>query len=58
MNQYIMRMPEVEKAVGYKNSSIRNFIKDGTFPKPVKIGKRALGWSSLEIQRWIDLRLG
>lgn len=53
----ILRLPEVMHLTGYGRSSIYNFIKEGTFPKAKKIGPRAVGWNSNQIQIWIDARL-
>ena len=56
-NRKIMRLPEVIDRTGYKRSSIYNFIKEGSFPAYKRIGPRAVGWDSEEIQAWIDTRL-
>ena len=53
----IMRLPEVIATTGYGRASIYAFMKDGTFPKCRRIGPRAVGWCSIEIQTWIDARL-
>ena len=61
--RYIMRLPEVMAATGYKRQSIYNFMKEGTFPKCRKISPRngvgrAVGWDSLEIEAWVRAKLG
>lgn len=56
--RYIMRLPEVMAATGYKRSSIYNFMREGDFPKARQLGARAVGWDSLEIQEWICSKLG
>jgi prophage regulatory protein len=56
--RYIMRLPEVIKATGYKRASIYNFMKEGTFPQARRIGPRAVGWDSLEVEAWIAKQLG
>lgn len=53
----IMRMAEVIKITGYGRASIYNFMSAGTFPKSKKLGLRAVGWNSQEVQAWIDERL-
>ncbi|HKM36070.1 MAG TPA: AlpA family transcriptional regulator [Thiopseudomonas sp.] len=53
----IMRMAEIIKLTGYGRASIYNFMSEGTFPKSKKLGLRAVGWNSLEVQAWIDARL-
>jgi predicted DNA-binding transcriptional regulator AlpA len=32
-------------------------IKDGSFPKPIHISKRAFGWPDSVITDWIDQRI-
>lgn len=50
----ILRLPEVEKIVGLSRSTIYSMIAEGTFPKPVKLGKRAVGWPDHKIFDWIE----
>ena len=56
--RYIMRLPEVIVKTGYKRASIYKFMKDGTFPQARRIGPRAVGWDSLEVEAWIAKQLG
>lgn len=55
--RYIMRLPEVKKVTGYGRSSIYNFMARGEFPKCHRIGPRAVGWDSLEIESWVRSKL-
>jgi prophage regulatory protein len=49
-----LRLPEVEKAVGKKRSTIYRDIAAGTFPAPYDLGNsRSVGWLSTEIYAWI-----
>ena len=50
----IMRMSEVIKATGYSRASIYALMAEGKFPKNVKLGKRAVGWNSHEVQAWVE----
>lgn len=50
----LLRRPQVEKMTGYSRSSIYLKIQDGTFPKPVKLGPRAVAWIEAEVMQWID----
>ena len=52
----LLRLPEVEARTGTKKSFIYQEIKDGRFPAPVELGKRARAWRSDEVQAWIDNR--
>jgi prophage regulatory protein len=64
-NSTILRMPDVVRATGLSESTIRNRINplcrwyDPTFPEPVKLspGKRgAIGWRNSDIEAWINSR--
>lgn len=56
--RHIMRRDEVERKTGFKRAHIYNLMKEGKFPSAKRIGLRAVGWDSLEIERWIVERLG
>ncbi len=45
-----LRLPEVIIRTGKSRSTIWKAIKDGTFPKPIKLGPRAVGWIESEIE--------
>ncbi|HHQ4823036.1 TPA: AlpA family transcriptional regulator [Pseudomonas aeruginosa] len=53
----ILRRAEVEAKTGFKRAHIYNLIKEGKFPKPLRLGVRAIGWDSVEIDQWITDRL-
>lgn len=55
--RYIMRLPEVIQATGYKRSSIYSLMKDGKFPRSRTLGLRAVGWDSVEVQAWVSSKL-
>jgi prophage regulatory protein len=40
----IHRLPVVKARTGLSRSSIYLRIAEGTFPKPVRLGRRAVGW--------------
>lgn len=52
----LIRLPEVIHDTGLGRTSIYNGVADGTFPKPVKIGARAIAWRARDIKQWIDDR--
>ena len=52
----ILRLKDVEKAIGLKRSTIYNLIQAEQFPRPSRIGKRAVGWSHNEIKNWLETR--
>lgn len=54
----ILRRKQVEDRVGLSRSPIYARIKEGTFPKPVRLGgKRAVGWIEAEIDGWLQARV-
>ncbi|ONH51651.1 transcriptional regulator, AlpA family [Pseudomonas cedrina] len=55
--RYIMRRDEVERKTGFKRAHIYNLMKEGKFPQAKRIGLRAVGWDSSEIEHWITERL-
>lgn len=54
MDKKILRLPQVKARVGLGHTNIYNRIKAGTFPAPVSLGARAVGWLSTDIDEWID----
>ena len=57
MSVVFLKRPEIEKRTGLKRSTIYEKIKAGTFPKPVKLGARAVAWPEAEINAWMENRI-
>ncbi|WP_296125266.1 AlpA family phage regulatory protein [Pseudomonas sp. Ga0074129] len=38
-------------------STIYRYIGEGSFPKPVSLGDRCVGWVDTEVQEWILARI-
>ena len=57
MTDIFLKRPEVEHRTGLKRSTIYDKMKAGTFPKPVKLGARAVAWLEPEIDAWIKERI-
>jgi prophage regulatory protein len=53
----IMRLDEVMACTGLGRSSIYKMISVGTFPKPVPLMNRSVGWVSYEVESWIISRI-
>ena len=45
----ILRRPEVEARTGLRCSTIYDGIKAGTFPAPIQLGPKSVGWLESEI---------
>lgn len=48
----LLKINEVSKMVALSRSSIYKRLSEGAFPKPVRLGKRAIRWHVDEIARW------
>lgn len=48
----ILRRTEIEEQLGLARSTIYQMVADGEFPKPVKLGRRAVGWRAEEVENW------
>jgi prophage regulatory protein len=50
----ILRLPAVKTRTGLSRSTIYLRIAQGTFPRPVALGGRAVGWLEAEVQEWVQ----
>jgi prophage regulatory protein len=57
MTHTILRLPSVKSRTGLSRSTIYLRIAEGTFPRPVSLGGRAVGWIEAEIQDWLQRRI-
>ncbi len=53
----ILRRAEVEQKTGFKRAYLYQLTRAGKFPKARRIGIRAVGWDSAEVDQWIADRL-
>ena len=56
-NLSILRRKQVEQRTGLSRSTIYLRIQEGTFPRQVNLGARAVGWLENEIDAWLAARL-
>src|SRR3954454_2982663 len=45
----ILRRKQIEQRTGYSRSTLYRHIAEGLWPRPVKIGARAVGWPAIEV---------
>ena len=57
MSNVILRLPAVKARTGLCRSAIYQHVADGSFPRPVSLGARAVGWIESEIEAWISHRI-
>jgi prophage regulatory protein len=53
MANTILRLPAVKTRTGLSRSTIYLRVAGGTFPKPVSLGARAVGWIDAEVEAWL-----
>lgn len=56
MTDKILRCKEVQQAIGLSRSTIYRMIERGDFPRPQKLGLRAIGWRESAISEWMEAR--
>jgi prophage regulatory protein len=53
----ILRLPKVKAKTGLSRSTIYLGVADESFPAPISLGARAVGWLETEIDEWIDRKI-
>ena len=53
----ILRLKEVTEKTGLARSTVYKYLDIGTFPKPVPLGGRSVGWVESEVHEWITKRI-
>ena len=53
----ILRLPAVKQRTGLSRSTIYLRISEDSFPKPVSLGGRAVGWIESEIDSWLEQQI-
>ena len=53
----ILRLPAVKARTGLARSTIYLRISEGSFPKPISLGNRAVGWIEAEINDWLNQQI-
>ena len=50
------RLPSVVLRTTLSRSHLYALMKEGKFPKPIKLGARSVGWRVDEVEAWIAAR--
>ena len=53
----LLRRKQVEEASGLSRSSIYQMMAEGRFPKPLKVGRRAVRWNEDDLKQWQEALL-
>jgi prophage regulatory protein len=54
LTERLIRFPELKTICGLSRSTVWRLESEGKFPRSIRISKRALGWSLMEILQWIE----
>jgi prophage regulatory protein len=57
MASVILRLPTVKARTGLSRSTIYLHVANGSFPSPVSLGARAVGWVESDIEEWISRKI-
>lgn len=57
MVHVILRLPEVKRRSGLSRTSIYERVATRTFPAPVSLGGRCVGWLEEELTAWVTSRV-
>ena len=53
----ILRLPAVLRMTGLSRTTVYRMVAEHTFPAPVKLAKRAVGWRHEDVWLWMAGRL-
>jgi len=53
-SERLLRLPAVLDRVGYKRSRFLDLVRQGVFPRPVKLGARAVAWPESVVDDLVD----
>jgi prophage regulatory protein len=53
----ILRLPAVKTRTGLSRSTIYLRVADGSFPRPISLGARAVGWVESDVEDWISRKI-
>ena len=50
----IVRRDEVSKLTGLARATIYKKVADGSFPAPIRLGARSVGWRLSDVVAWLQ----
>ena len=57
MNYQIIKKPTVIKLSTLSSATIYRLIKQGKFPKQIKLSERSSGWVLEEVEQWLEEKI-
>ena len=56
MTNKVLRRREVEALTGLSRATIYRHLRAGTFPRPIRLTDRLVGWLERDIEAWLTSR--
>ncbi|MCV6588316.1 MAG: AlpA family transcriptional regulator [Marinobacterium sp.] len=53
----LIRRKDLLLQIGFTESMLYEQVTAGTFPKPIKIGPKAVAWLESEVNEWLNQRI-
>jgi len=50
------RLSQLNQQLSVSRSSIWAWVKEGSFPKPIKLGKNCTAWNAEDVHEWVQKR--
>lgn len=52
----LLKLKQVTDIVAMRRSAIYAMMRKGRFPRPIRIGERAVAWKRSEVEAWLASR--
>ncbi|UVT20108.1 MAG: AlpA family phage regulatory protein [Nitrospira sp.] len=49
----VLRIKDIQRLISLSRSAIYSRLSDLDFPRPIKLGPRAIGWLKSDIEAWL-----
>lgn len=56
MTRRMLRRPQVQEMLSIGKNTLTRWIQTGHFPRPVRLGPRAVGWPVEQVEGWLANR--
>lgn len=51
------RLPQLKARLNVSGSTVWNWCKKGTFPKPIKLSENCTAWDAAAVEAWAQSRI-
>lgn len=55
--QQFYRLPHLKQRLGVSGSSLWAWVKNGTFPAPIKLSPNCTAWTAESVEKWAADRI-